>query len=102
MVQDIWFAVRVEAAATLALMSFWGWYCYYLTKLVVDCFCQRMDGKLVSIMVDGFTKCDYFQFCQELLKIEVPGNAIGLAFCCNGNCNTSKLGSRDGNSSTNS
>jgi len=43
--------VRVEAAATLALMSFWGWYCYYLTKLVVDCFCQKMDGKLVSIMV---------------------------------------------------
>jgi len=39
MVQDIWLAVRVEAAATLALMSLWGWYCYYLTKLVVDCFC---------------------------------------------------------------
>jgi hypothetical protein len=49
MVQDIWLAVRVEAAATLALMSFWGWYCYYLTKLVVDCFCQRMDDKLVLL-----------------------------------------------------
>jgi hypothetical protein len=55
MVQDIWFAVRVEAAATLALMSFWGWYCYYLTKLVVDCFCQKVDGKLVFIMLLGFT-----------------------------------------------
>jgi hypothetical protein len=55
MVQDIWLAVRVEAAATLALMSFWGWYCYYLTKLVVDCFCQKVDDKLVSIMVLGFT-----------------------------------------------
>ena len=55
MVQDIWLAVRVEAAATLALMSFWGWYCYYLTKVVVDCFCQKMDDKLVSIMVSGFT-----------------------------------------------
>src|SRR4028119_1519395 len=50
----------------------------------------------------SLNKCDYFQFCHELLKIEVPGNAIGLAFCCNRNCNTSKFGSRDGNSSTNS
>jgi len=49
MVQDIWLAVRVEAAATLALMSFWGWYCYYLTKLVVDCFCQKVDDKLVLL-----------------------------------------------------
>jgi hypothetical protein len=49
MVQDIWLAVRVEAAATLALMSFWGWYCYYRTKVVADCFCQKMDDKLVLL-----------------------------------------------------
>ncbi len=55
MVQDIRFAVRVQAAATLALMSFWGWYCYYLTKLLADCFCKKMEDKLMSIMVYGFT-----------------------------------------------
>ncbi|MEG4961094.1 MULTISPECIES: hypothetical protein [unclassified Microcoleus] len=36
-------AVRVQAAATLALMSFWGWYCYYRAKVVADCFRQKMD-----------------------------------------------------------
>jgi hypothetical protein len=49
--QNIWFTVRVRAAATLALISFWGSYCYYLTKVVAECFFQKVDEKLVSIRI---------------------------------------------------
>jgi hypothetical protein len=48
-------AVRVQAVATLALMSFWGWYCYYRAKVVADCFFQKMDDKLVYVMVSHFS-----------------------------------------------